>query len=141
MTITETAGRANNVTDDGVNPLDRAARPAAGLPPCPPWCPGDCLLGDITCGIAINRVHTRTLADIIAADAVLVDDQTPVRVYIERFDSLDPTVPLTETRVVVDLGAGRAMSAALTAEQLRMTATAMLTGASLLDAAGGWSRA
>lgn len=111
----------------------------AGLPTCPPWCPGDCVGSD-------DRLHEKVLAEFVAVDSDSHEDdprQVNVRVLIERYDTLVDAHLVKEpirTRVLVEFvheidGKVRVIRAALTSAELRELARAAIETADLQDAA------
>jgi hypothetical protein len=73
------------------------------LPPCPPWCAGDCAGGDVVTldsgrTIIDTRLHEHTVGQLTGRDGQ--GGQTDVRVYIERCDDIAETL---ETGVSLEL--------------------------------------
>lgn len=119
--------------------IDRlASTPAATVPPCPTWCPGDC---DIDVD---DRKHEKVLVEFTAVDPDAHEDEprpVTVRVLIERYDTNRDAHLVAEpirTRLIVEVarGAGGAMRVVRSApdsDQLRALAVAAFLGGFLLD--------
>lgn len=118
-----------------------------GLPACPAWCRGDCVGGEVehvAAGLTVqtDRLHERTLAEMVVSDADLTHDRDRIdlRMFIERLDSVEPDAPAPMvTRVVLNLHrhdrTGYGKHVALTSAELRHLAQTALEAADLLDAA------
>lgn len=128
MTVTATPATTTNY------------RPAASLPACPTWCAGDCVGGEIERhgnGVTIpaDRLHELTLIDetVVDGDSYRGTRSLNLRLIVERYDTVDPDEPPTETRAVFVVDSRQRL--APTSAQLRELAYRALEAADLLDAA------